>query len=142
MNTTNREIKEKEERLLSFKKEVEGLRNIADAEEYAKQLAHLFLGNGLSLQTILLMAIDYGLEHPNWISVEDELPKERQVVWVRKHFNSENLGEFDIYDSAAFCNGEFQCDNSGNVTHWMPIVPPRCATEKGGVRYVYSRRNL
>jgi hypothetical protein len=43
MNTTNKEIKEKEERLLSFKQEVEGLRDISNAEEYAKQLAHLFL---------------------------------------------------------------------------------------------------
>jgi hypothetical protein len=75
MNTTNKEIKEKDERLLSFKQEVEGLRNISDAEEYAKQLAHLFLENGLSLKTILLMAIDFGQHHPNWISVEDELPE-------------------------------------------------------------------
>lgn len=64
-------------------------------------------------------------KHPQWIPVEKELPEERKVVWVRKHFNEEFLGEFDIYDSAAFCNGEFQCDNSGNVTHWMPIVPPQ-----------------
>lgn len=63
--------------------------------------------------------------HPQWTPVEEKLPEERKVVWVRKHFNKEVLGEFDIYDSAAFCNGEFQCDNSCNVTHWMPIVPPR-----------------
>lgn len=64
-------------------------------------------------------------QHPHWIPVEEELPEERKVVWVRKHFNKEVLGEFDIYDSAAFCNGEFQCDNSCTVTHWMEIVPPR-----------------
>ena len=115
----------KKEQIKDFKKEVERLRNIADAEEYARQLAHLFLGNGLSLQTILMMAIDFGQQQPQWIPVEEELPEERKVVWVRKHFNKEVLGEFDIYDSAAFCNGEFQCDNSCNVTHWMPIVPPR-----------------
>lgn len=63
--------------------------------------------------------------NPHWIPVEERLPEERKVVWVRKHFNKEVLGEFDIYDSAAFCNGEFQCDNSCNVTHWMEIVPPR-----------------
>lgn len=64
-------------------------------------------------------------QHPHWIPVEERLPEERKVVWVRKHFNKEVLGEFDIYDSAAFCNGEFQCDNSCTITHWMPIVPPR-----------------
>ena len=114
-----------EKQFQDFKKEVEKLKEIDGAEEYAKQLAHLFLGNGLSLQTILLMAIDFGQQHPHWIPVEERLPEERKVVWVRKHFNKEVLGEFDIYDSAAFCNGEFQCDNSGNVTHWMEIVPPR-----------------
>jgi len=69
-------------------------------------------------------------QHPHWIPVEERLPEERKVVWVRKHFNKEVLGEFDIYDSAAFCNGEFQCDNSPAVTHWMPIVPPRKEVEK------------
>ena len=65
----------------------------------------------------------------HWIPVEERLPEERKVVWVRKHFNKEVLGEFDIYDSAAFCNGEFQCNNSCNVTHWMEIAPPRKGEE-------------
>lgn len=64
-------------------------------------------------------------QHPRWIPVEEELPKERKVVWVRKHFKRRSVGEFDLYDSAAFCNGEFQCDASENITHWMPIVPPQ-----------------
>ena len=114
MNTTNKGIKEKEERLLSFKQEVEGLRNISDAEEYAKQLAHLFLGNGLSLKTILLMAIDFGQQHPNWISVEDELPKEKGAY----------LFHFD--DGQTRVEGYFpELHLSKCVTHWMPIVPPR-----------------
>lgn len=64
-----------DKQFIDFKKEVEKLKEIDGAEEYAKQLAHLFLGNGLSLQTILLMAIDFGKQHPNWTSVEDELPE-------------------------------------------------------------------
>jgi len=114
MNTTNKEIKEKEERLLSFKQEVEGLRNISDAEEYAKQLAHLFLGNGLSLKTILLMAIDFGQHHPNWISVEDELPKEQGKYMFR-------LSNGDMCYETYYPKLKLVA----NVTHWMEIVPPR-----------------
>ena len=114
-----------EKQFIDFRKEVEKLKEIDGAEEYARRLALLYLSNGLSLQTILLMAIDFGQQHPQWISVEERLPEEREVVWVRKHFKRKYVGEFDLYDSAAFCNGEFQCDASGNVTHWMPIVPPR-----------------
>jgi len=101
-------------RLQGFKKEVEALKNIADAEEYAKQLAHLFLGNGLSLKTILLMAIDFGQQHPNWISVEDELPKEKGAY----------LFHFD--DGQTRVEGYFpELHLSKCVTHWMKIQPPR-----------------
>jgi len=114
MNTTNKEIKEKEELLLSFKQEIEGLRDISDVEEYAKQLAHLFLGNGLSLQTVLLMAIDFGQQHPNWFSVEDELPKEQGKYMFR-------LSNGDMYYETYYPKLKLVA----NVTHWMPIVPPR-----------------
>ena len=121
MNTTNKEIKEKEERLLSFKQEVEGLRDIFDAEKYAKQLAHLFLGNGLSLQTILLMAIDFGQQHPQWIPVEERLPKEGQVVLIHTKGNS--------VSTACYTDGRFDITElleAFNVTHWMPLPqPPR-----------------
>ena len=66
-------------------------------------------------------------QHPNWISVEDELPKKR--------------GQYFVYTAAGQSwQSEWMQDKSGewhwfcspmtvgtiaNVTHWMPIVPPR-----------------
>jgi hypothetical protein len=127
MNTTNKEIKEKEERLLLFRQEVEGLRDISDAEEYAKQLAHLFLSNGLSLKTILLMAIDFGQQHPHWISVEEELPKERGQYFVYTAADQSWQSEW-MQDKSGewhwFCS-PMTVGTIANVTHWMPIVPPR-----------------
>ena len=108
-----------------FKKEVEALKNIADAEEYARQLAHLFLGNGLSLQTILLMAIDFGKQHPNWISVEDELPP--------PHYEGANSTDFVlVYDGYDLEFGYYDFEQKNwhgedykemmfDVTHWMPL---------------------
>lgn len=72
-----------DKQFIDFKKEVEKLKEIDGAEEYAKQLAHLFLGNGLSLQTILLMAIDFGQQHPQWYDAQgDNVPEYGREVIV------------------------------------------------------------
>jgi len=61
-------------------------------------------------------------QHPNWISVEDELPKEDEEVLA---YNS-------LYNEKYLCvyhNGKFEDYlgelGKGAVSHWMPIVPPR-----------------
>ena len=103
-----------DKQFIDFKKEVEKLKEIDGAEEYAKLLAHLFLGNGLSLQTILLMAIDFGQQHPHWTSVKDELPKEQGKYMFR-------LSNGDMYYETYYPKLKLL----GNVTHWMEIEPPR-----------------
>ena len=101
-----------EKQFQDFKKEVEKLREIDGAEEYAKQLAHLFLGNGLSLQTILLMAIEFGQQHPAWVSVEDELPKE--TGWYLVATPTLN-SKIDV----ALWDGKWR--RLVTITHWMPL---------------------
>ena len=70
--------------------------------------------------------------YPHWISVEDELPKER--------------GQYFVYTAAGQSwQSEWMQDKSGewhwfcspmaigtiaNVTHWMEIVPPRKEDKK------------
>lgn len=108
-----------DKKLQDFKKEIEKLREIDGAEEYAKQLAHLFLGNGLSLQTILLMAIDFGQQHPQWTPVEEELPKEGGEYLVSD-------GTDSMVDIWLHGIGWSKPDNNERVTHWMPKpLPPR-----------------
>jgi hypothetical protein len=128
MKTTNKEIKEKEERLLSFKKEVEKLHDNTDVEEYARQLAHLFLGNGLSLQTILLMAIDFGQQHPQWIPVEEELPeKDNEFEDYSKLVIVTNGKDFwkGMYNYGGEEWRTFDLWLIDDATHWMEIQPPR-----------------
>ena len=108
-----------EKQFIDFKKEVEKLKEIDGAEEYAKQLAHLFLGNWLSLQTILLMAIDFGQQHPQWIPVEEELPKEQGRYMFR--LSNGDMCYETYYPKLKLLD---------NVTHWMPIVPPRKEDKK------------
>ena len=109
-----------EKQLQDFKREVEKLREIDGAEEYAKQLAHLFLGNGLSLKTILLMAIDFGQQRPQWITVKEELPKENErIIAYNGVFNEIHLCDFHdgIFE-------DFYGPFNGTITHWMPLPTP------------------
>lgn len=110
-----------DKQFIDFKKEVEKLKEIDGAEEYAKQLAHLFLSNGLSLQTILLMAIDFGQQHPHWIPVEERLPKCNIVdcglaTYPVLVYREDGFKDISCYDSEV---GEWDC--VGVVTHWMPL---------------------
>ena len=68
-----------------------------------------------------LDGIDYAEHHPHWISVGDELPKEKDWVLAIEddkvaewYYEGENLREIkDVY----------------NITHWMPLPQ---APKKGG----------
>ena len=52
--------------------------------------------------------------YPNWISVEEELPKEQGKYMFR--LSNGDMCYETYYPKLKLLN---------NVTHWMPIVPPR-----------------
>lgn len=121
-----------DKQFIDFRKEVEKLKEIDGAEEYVKQLAHLFLGNGLSLQTILLMAIDFGQQHPQWIPVEDELPPKRKdplvisdEVFIHTTGGHYLSAVYDYQDKQWIDVYSIETLESNEVTHWMEIQPPR-----------------
>ena len=117
-----------DKQFIDFKKEVEKLKEIDGAEEYARQLAHLFLGNGLSLQTILLMAIDFGQQHPQWIPVEEMLPeKENEFEDYSKLVVVTNGKDFwkGMYNYGGEDWRTFDLWLIDDATHWMEIVPPK-----------------
>ncbi len=111
-----------DKQFIDFKKYVEKLKEIDGAEEYAKQLAHLFLGNGLSLQTILLMAIDFGQQPPHWMPVDERLPEENEEVLA---YNAEN----EEIIACDYHHMMFRCWPEAfgkSITNWMPLPqPPR-----------------
>ena len=83
-------------------------------------------GRAASMRGVLLSAFRAGAHwadsYPNWISVEDELPKE----------NEEVLAYISLFNEKYLCvyhNGKFEDYlgelGKGAVSHWMPIVPPR-----------------
>lgn len=52
--------------------------------------------------------------HPQWIPVEDELPKEKGKYMFR--LSNGDMCYETYYPKLKLLN---------NVTHWMPIIPPR-----------------
>lgn len=65
----------------------------------------------------------------DWISVEDELPKDGDsvIVWGALHHNSCHTSNEGLYDSAQETWFAVQTDGNGDcwriygVTHWMPM---------------------
>lgn len=60
-------------------------------------------------------------EHPQWISVDDELPQYGTYLVATEG----NVVEISLYDIDGWDNW-----HGGNVTHWMPIVPPKKGDEQ------------
>ena len=75
-------------------------------------------GRAASMRGVLLSAFIAGARwadyHPNWISVEDELPKEKGKYMFR--LSNGDMCYETYYPKLKLLD---------NVTHWMPIVPPR-----------------
>lgn len=110
-----------------FRQQLNELKNAADKEDYAKQLANIFLTANLDLKTILLMAMDYGAQS-RWISVEEELPPIREIGRsdiVLVCTVEEKIG-IAYYNHV---NKAWVSSATRNITHWMPIPP---APKKGG----------
>ena len=69
----------------------------------------------------------YGWNNPNWIPVEDELPKERGQYFVYTAADQSWQSEW-MQDKSGewhwFCS-PMTVGTIANVTHWMEIQPPR-----------------
>ena len=88
-------------------------------QEKKEELIGLFLHGAITIGDLIDECFEFGQQHPRWISVEDELPKEK--------------GWYLIYDSSMshdVCMWYGDCwGNCYNITHWMPIPE---APKKGG----------
>lgn len=62
----------------------------------------------------LTFALEWADSHPNWTSVDDELPKEDGTYWF---YNSETQGVYASYFWADLTLNE-------NISHWMRIKKP------------------
>ena len=66
------------------------------------------------IHNAFLEGVAWADSHPQWIPVEDELPKEQGKYMFR-------LSNGDMYYATYYPKLKLL----DNVTHWMEIVPPR-----------------
>lgn len=89
--------------------------------EELQQAAMEYCGEDTRLQSAFMFGADYAWEHPHWIPVEDELPKENErIIAYNGVFNEIHLCDFHdgIFE-------DFYGPFNGTITHWMEIQPPR-----------------
>jgi len=77
-------------------------------------------------------AVKWADQHPNWISVEDELPPKRKdplvisdKVLIRTTGGYYLTAVYDYQDKQWIDVYNIETLESNKVTHWMPIVSPR-----------------
>ena len=75
--------------------------------------------------TEIMQALAFALRwcdaHPNWISVEDELPKENEPVLAFVRTTEYEFPFVGIYSSGTWYYTEPIIKDESNVTHWMPL---------------------
>ena len=111
-------------------------------EEKKEELIVLFTVGAIFIGGLIDECFEFGQQHPQWVSVADELPHAEQD-------NATNLGAFLFYTEPINEKGSFEGryrtgfydsvtgtykirpNHFGNtrVTHWMPLPEP---PKKGG----------
>lgn len=83
----------------------------------------LTIGNGEMTGIPFDVGFECGVEwadaHPHWISVEDEMPKNRELVLITD-CESADMGFYDYIVDAWQPFEKWL----GNITHWMPLPAP------------------
>ena len=71
-------------------------------------------GTVIKAKNVWRSAVEWAYSHPHWIPVEEDLPKEKGKYMFR-------LSNGDMCYETYYPKLKLVT----NVTHWMPIVPPR-----------------
>ena len=116
-------------------------KEIVNSQDYKAQGIALdwWRRNGYDIRDGVVDIIDaysdgviYGWNNPNWISVEDELPTKRKdplvisdKVFIRTTGGHYLSAVYDYQDKQWIDVYNIETLESNEVTHWMPIVPPR-----------------
>ena len=106
-----------------IKAAIKELDGITDYKDAVKLLAKCFYERDFSLETVLLLALEYGQKHPQWRSVLFELPKHDVEECGLVSYPSVLVCLEDGYCDITYYNtmnsewGDFD----GEVAYWMPL---------------------
>lgn len=82
-------------------------------------------GTVIMARNVWKAAVEWADSYPNWISVEDQLPEECELVYAIREGNVEpGIYKFMAKDQWEWAPRFIACLD--DITHWMPLPqPPR-----------------
>lgn len=97
------------------------------SEKY-EELHDLFVTGSMTIGEVIDEAMDFADKHPNWISVEDELPEVCVAVLTTTPHGTQRVG---FYEDGWWLANTTDLVRMGSITHWMPLPnPPEKGNEK------------
>lgn len=94
-------------------------------QEKKEELIGLFCTGAIFIGDLIDECIDFGQQHPHWISVEDELPNDGAYVVTINKVGLKEVRHFYHDKWFSSFGNEY-----GDVTHWMPLPPPVVSKSK------------
>ena len=98
-----------------------------DKRQTVEEAAHLFAESRSSGSAFpayyqgFIAGAEWQAKHSTWISVEERLPENQDIVLVRGEYGGKATAYLHGKDSGFIVYGEDAYKVFGEVTHWMPI---------------------
>lgn len=106
-------------------------------EEKKEELIGLFCTGAIFIGDLIDECIEYGQQHPQWISVKDELPKDGAYVVTINKVGLKEVRHFYHDKWFSSFGNEY-----GDVTHWMPIPQPPVVSKSGNAHIIGTAEHI
>lgn len=99
-------------------------------EEKKEELIGLFAVGAIFIGDLIDECFEFGQQHPCWISVEEEMPKDYQDVLAVVGENHFAFVGFCLNQTTWYCDIRNKAVEIKGITHWMPLPAPASASGK------------
>ena len=106
-------------------------------EEKKEELIGLFAVGAIFIGDLIDECIDFGQQHPHWISVEDELPKDGAYVVTINKVGLKEVRHFYHDKWFSSFGNEY-----GDVTHWMPTPQPPVVSKSENAHIIGTEEHI
>ena len=106
-------------------------------EEKKEELIGLFAVGAIFIGDLIDECIDFGQQHPHWISVEDELPKDGAYVVTINKVGLKEVRHFYHDKWFSSFGNEY-----GDVTHWMPMPQPPVVSKSENAHIIGTEEHI
>lgn len=94
------------------------------ASKYTERIENKNFYNSISMEGVkyaFMKGAEWQAKQDTWISVEERLPENQDIVLVRSEYGGKATAYFHGKNSGFITYGEDAYKVFGDITHWMPI---------------------